>query len=94
MLDALFASALDSQPFTVVAFLLAIVALWTALKKAQASRVTAIEAGLKKCLAKHDKCEQRNQRLVLAVVDAAQGRGADAMVRCREILSDIDTDGG
>ena len=90
MLDALFTTALDSQPFTVVAFLLAIVALWTSLKKSQASRVTALEKGLAKCLAKHDKCEQRNHLLVMAVVDATQGRGSDAMEKCRAILADTD----
>jgi hypothetical protein len=88
MLESLFAAALDSQGFTVAAFLLAIVALWRAFHGVNKHRVAALERGLTQCLSKHDKCEQRNQQLVMAVVDAAQGRGADAMEKCRAILAD------
>jgi hypothetical protein len=90
MLDALFNAALESQGFTVAAFLLAIIALWRAVQGAQKSRVAALEKGFKKCLSQHERCERRNQKLVLAVVDAAQGRTREAMEKCRTLLDTRD----
>lgn len=86
MFEQVFAQALANQPFTIIAMALAIIALWSSFKRAQSSRVAALEKGLKKCELKHEKCELRNQKLILAVVDAAEGRREDAMNRCYELM--------
>lgn len=86
MLETVFVEALQKQPFTIMAFAVAIIALWRAFVSANRSRVIALEKGLAKCLNRHQRCEDRNRELILAVVDAAEGRDHSAMERCRQLL--------
>jgi hypothetical protein len=94
MLEQAFAAAAHGQPFIVLAFAVAIGALWVALKKAHSSRISALERGLKSCLSQHKKCERRNQQLILAVVASAEGRREEAMSRCQQLLTEPDDEEG
>lgn len=91
MLESLTTAALSAPGgVTLVALALAIVALWRALQSGHKNRVAALEAGFAKCLKQHQRCERRNQKLVLAVLAAAEGRTAAAMDQCRNLLDTAD----
>jgi len=86
MIYELILQALSSEGFTVVAFLVAIVALWRGLRDANTSRIVALETAVKECTAKHDACERRNRVLTAAMVDMLENRGQQAMIKCQALL--------
>lgn len=88
MIEDLFSSAMSSQGFTVAAFLVAIVALWSSLRDANTARIAALEAAVKDCMEKHDKCENRNRDLSAALVDLMEDRRPQALAKCRALLSE------
>lgn len=88
MIHELFEQAVASQGFTVLAFLVAIIALWRNLHDATKSRITALETAVNECMSKHDECEKRNRILSAALIDVIENREQAAVARCKALLQE------
>lgn len=88
MVQEIMTQALQSQGFTVAAFLVAIIALWRSLHDANKSRITALETAVSECMRKHDDCEKRNRILSAALIDVIENREAAAVARCKALLQE------